>query len=256
MSEHDPSRVPPQELEPKIEFSPNEKLVKKLQVLGLHPDTVYVPCFGNDISPSSAFSDAKIVYVEYDESLAQALKAQGFDARQGDATTFLIEGGADVVILINPAIGAEGPARNVRPGGYFLCNDYHSTAKEMRTLGDQFTLKGMIRKDTRTGEEIFDPDVDPYWNNERVETDEEFAEVAPIEFAMAKRLVEARFGTDQPILERYKEILDEGIQPRFGGELVMTQKNMPLGKLPPRKKGHLDDLFVFQRIEKEGQNSV
>ena len=129
----------------------------------LHLDikTIYYPCCGNDVTPSSAFPDAKVTYLEIDPKIVDVLKNAQFDAVVGDATTFKLEELADAVVVMNPGgIPLEAFDKfldNIRSGGYVLCNNWPGPgAAEVFSKKSTVKPLGMIRYDTQSGKEVFD----------------------------------------------------------------------------------------------------
>jgi hypothetical protein len=133
----------------------------------LHSDikTIYYPCCGNDVTPSSAFPDAKVTYLEIDPKIVDVLKDAQFDAVVGDAATFRLEALADAVVVMNPGgIPLEAFDTfldNIRSGGYVLCNNWPGPgAAEVFSKKSTVKPLGMIRYDVEAGKEIFDPKQD------------------------------------------------------------------------------------------------
>ena len=211
-------------------------------------DVVYHPCCATDSSPSAAFPDSRVIFVDLDEQSIGGMKAIGLEAYTADATTF-DPGPVDVLILLNPAMDYEEPASHLIAGGYALVNNYHGTANDFYRDPD-FELLAIIDNRTPDGKPAVDRDhPDQYW--ELVETDEEFRS-SPAYEAIAF-LVEKRTGISNLDLHQYKqainEALDESPSPlKMDGYLIFPGGGMMPAFLPT-KKGASDDFFVFRRKE-------
>lgn len=264
-----------------VKAEPRLDLVAKYQLFDeeVHPkkDVVYHPCGGNDVSPSVAFPDSKVIYVELDKKSVKALKKEGFNAHYASALKYN-PGNIDILIMLNPQIPPTIPANYVLNGGYVLCNDYHETATIMKGNPD-FQLRGLIRSTPDRGL-IYDTDQpENYWKD--IDTEEEFIN-APFDwgamnYVMALPLVEAVTGKKENVLAEYKKILEMAKEQQRQENAELILKNPELAKLLkdpdeetiflykhngeqfpivtqlPRKKGTVDDFFVFQRIHKSGK---
>ena len=245
---------------PEVVVQPRPDLVAKYRAFEdtLHPavDTVYHPCGANDTSPSEAFPNSRVIYVEWDQSqgedsvsakTVEKLKADGQEAYFADANEF-DPGPVDVVILLNPAIKSEGPVSHVKEGGYALVNDYHGNASQLHEMED-FDLVGILHTRTPDHSPVLDT-VTPeaYW--EEVETNEEFQN-SPGYQGIAL-MTQSETGTATPTLAQYKAALAR-IKREYPDAMSMDGvliygpglKLFPI--VLPHKKGHMDDLFVFRR---------
>ena len=254
-----------------FEAEPYPDLVAKYSLFGekLSPkaDVVYHPCGANDVSPSAAFPHSRVIYVEISKKSVEALKRGGFEAHEVSALEF-DPGAVDILVLLNPQISPKTPSSHVVRGGYVLCNDYHGTATELNR-GGEFEFRAIIRK-SKNKELIFDTaNLEDCWKE--VETEEEFRS-APFSFGKlnyedAATMVEAVAGTSKNILAEYKKIIRMAKE-QVGRALANFPDNekpnkqsqeMPfldfekdgqqfvLETAMPKKKGSVDDLFVFQK---------
>lgn len=172
-------------------------------------NVVYHPCGANDISPSAAFPDSRVVYTDIDDGKMQALRAKGFEAHTSSALDF-DPGNVDVLIMLNPTIRPDVPSSHVVLGGYVLCNDYHDTASHLKK-NDGYELEAMIR----VGKEqklVWDTEkLNDYWRE--VETDEEFRNApfnwGSVNYSSAAKVVEAITGKKENILVEYKKIIEQ-----------------------------------------------
>lgn len=271
-----PEEPPKIESEPKpIEAEPSPDLVAKYSLFRkeLNPkcDVVYHPCGAKDVSSSVAFPDSRVIYVDIDEKAIEALKRGGFEAHAASALEFN-PGDVDILIMLNPEISPDVPGPHVVEGGYVLCNDYHATASSLRQ-NDQYELRAMIRK-SPSQELMFDTEnLDDYWRE--VDTEEEFRNApfdwGTVNYAMAAQVVEAVTGKRENILAEYKKIIEMAREQRRQ-EIAKTLaehpeladfirdpdqedvlvfnyggKQLVLSTKLPRKKGTVDDIFVFQK---------
>src|ERR1035437_2277782 len=104
---------------------------------------VYHPCGSDDVSPSVAFPNSRVIYVEQDEQAVVALQKGGFEAHHASALEY-DPSDVDILIMLNPQISPTIPASHVKESGYVVCNDYHATATALRTNPD-LQLRGLIR---------------------------------------------------------------------------------------------------------------
>jgi len=242
--------------------------------LPVHPALVYYPSSATDASPSQAFADSRVVYVDLDKKSVSALKKAGFEAYEADATKYQTDQPVDVLILLNPGGTDVAPANLVRVNGYVFCNDYHRTATAMRNNPD-FCLIGIVLKSQRAErDQVFDrEDPDRYW--QEIDNDEEFRRT-PFSWGMqnyngAIKILTEILGKEK-ILEivkqgqvaaTYREIFEQAkMNSQFGEEGLVNYKKDSLDfmLLPlPRQKGSTDDIFVFQRVKdtrEESENNI
>lgn len=186
--EHQPNRV-------EAESSPD--LVESYKVFKDHiqpkADVIYHPCGANDVSPSEAFPDSHVIYVDLDKNAMDALTRTGYDAHVADMREF-DPGEVDVLFLLNPAVSPEVPSSHVVEGGFVVCNDYHGTAEWMHSSGE-YEVKAIIKK--RRDGTVFDGnDPEGYW--QQVETEEEFQQASggmdAVNYTRAAQIVEAMTG--------------------------------------------------------------
>ncbi len=239
---------------------PHEKVVAQYQLFqaatNAKTDIVYHPCSGADMSPSIAFPKSRIVYVELDPLCVAALKKKGCTAIEASALTYN-PGPIDVLILVNPYVKPDFPSQWVIPGGYVLCNDHHQTATLLHTDTD-FQFQGIITPTNET-ESVFDRnDLNDCW--QRVAKDEEWqaarAGLGEISYIEAKDIVQTTGNLSKNIFSAYQNILQiarnqavlENTDPN-AEPLIFMYNNEPfiLPTKLPRCKGHIDDLFVFQK---------
>lgn len=237
-------------------LSCNKNLVESYKVFEreLNPDLklIYYPACSTDISPSKAFTESRIIYVDTDKRAVDALQEAEYEAIEADANNFYLESSvgtkADAVILLNPSgVEETSTLENLKAGGFVICNDYHDSASIIRE-NDNFELLGIIRKNTETGEFILDKDKpELYWQT--VETDEECKAASPYFFQQFKKIVENTPGAKGgSIVDKYRQIYQENYDETVG---MSKGKDGAIFFALPRKKGHMDDLFVFQHKKME-----
>lgn len=267
---------PKPEAEPKpIEAEPRPDLVAKYSLFRekLNPkaDVIYHPCGANDVSPSVAFPDSKVVYVDIDEKSVEALKKGGFEAHAASALEF-DPGDVDILIMLNPQISPDVPSSHVVENGFVLSNDYHGTASSLHR-DNQYQLCALIRM-SQCQELMFDTEnLEDYWKE--IDTEEEFRN-APFNwgatnYAMAVPVVETITGKRKNVLAEYKKIIDMAREQQRQKNAQMLaehpewaeftadpdkedvlmfnrgDRQFVLSTTLPRKKGAVDDIFVFQK---------
>src|SRR3989338_2943770 len=85
--------LPPQDKSPKeLRVAPAGDLVAKYklfqQATGANVNVVYHPCSATDISPSAAFPNSRVIYVEKDEDSVNALTKAGYEVHHASALEF------------------------------------------------------------------------------------------------------------------------------------------------------------------------
>jgi len=258
--------------ERKIETS--EGLVESFSVFrqSFHPKAgvIYYPCCSTDASISSVFPESRIIYLDVDKVAVDTLKKTGYEAYAESALDFVPDKPVDILLMLNPSIRPDKPLESVAVGGYVICNDYHSTATELRN-NPGLKLRGLVRN--VGGNKILDADSpEDYWKE--IDSEEEFRN-APFSFgsvhyksaaAMVKRLA----GKEENVLEEYKKIIAAGREESrkererfirenpeaadlisFDEDTILVNREgsqLLIDARLPRKKGTVDDLFVFQKI--------
>jgi hypothetical protein len=113
----------------------------------ISPDVVYHPGSGHDVSPSAAFPESRVVYVDVDEAAMDDLSRAGYEAVGADATGYELAAGADVVVFRNAGLVEEAVVdANLRSGGWVLANDHLESARHLARL-DALELVGVVPDD-------------------------------------------------------------------------------------------------------------
>ncbi len=117
----------------------------------LSPDVVYHPGSGHDVSPSAAFPESQVVYVDVDEAAMDDLARAGYEAVGADATGHDLAMDADLIVFRNAGLVEEAVVdANLRPGGWVLANDHLESARHLVRM-DTLELVGVVPDDW-TGE--------------------------------------------------------------------------------------------------------
>jgi len=200
---------------------------------------VLYPSSATDASASEVFPN--VTYVDIDAAAIAALQGAGHAAHCMRIQDFTPEREVDVLILLNPAGAGTHAARHVAVWGHVLCNDYHRTATTIREHGD-FGLLGILVKEDAE----FDRDhPELYWKD--VETDAEFERASAYVYEVARRVVADVQGiVTGDVVGAYAQIYRDA--PESAGIRMHGDEYLPA---LPRKKGHMDDLFVFRRVRKQ-----
>lgn len=257
---------------PPVELVSPENLEKRwllaAQAVGLDPNVVYHPCSGNYKTPSVVFPNARVIYVEKDARAVAAFRKEGYEAHETSATEFTPDVPVDLLILLNPAILSEHPASTVRSGGYVFCNDYHGTASELNR-NEAFEFVGVVIP-TEDGYKFDKANLEDYW--QEVGTDEEFRNARLDPFgAVSYEGAQGHVAKFEPgatdVLQAYGRVLDRAriefsermraLSEEFGGtygvntdparEEILMMRGRVLKTLLPKKKGSVDDIFVFRK---------
>lgn len=242
-----------------VEAHPRPDLVARYSLFreNFHPkaDVVFHPCGADDVSPSSVFPGSRIIYCDIDEKSMEALKKSGFEAHTASALEFN-PGNVDILIMINPAIPPDVPSSHVIQDGYVLCNNYHGTTSPLRQ-NKEFQLRAVIRTPSE-GEHILDMEnLEDYWKE--IDTEEEFRSApfdwGAIDYDTAASVVEAVTGKKENVLAEYKKIIalakeQQGSSDQDVLYFEHNGRHHIIETTLPRKKGTVDDIFVFQRVSK------
>ncbi len=240
--------------EEKKEFKPevSDSLVESYNLFQerLSPKcgVVYYPSCHLDSSPSVAFEKSRVIYVDIDEDPIDILKDNGYEAHVADAKKFRPDQPVDVLILLNPGGTGVAPVEFLADQGHVLCNDYHNTATNLVERED-LELVGIIREDDDK-KKIFDNEnLEQYW--EEVSNDDELRATSLYKFVI--QALEDEFEKD-----KVEEIIEKGeVVIEYNKLLESARSISDKGGFPPvlfslpSKKGHMDDLFVFQKKIKE-----
>lgn len=261
------------------EAQPNPELVVQLSLFKekLNPkaEIIYYPCCASDISPSKAFPESKVIYADIDDKSIEALRKKGCEANNASALEF-DPGEVDILIIMNPVISPEVPASYVKEGGFVLSNDYHRSASYLNQQ-EEYELKARIGKKSEKEFEFDTEDLEDYWKE--VENDEEFKNALfnfdSINYKGAALIVEKITGKTQDVLSEYKKIVEMAREQECKKYTEIINENPEMEKyFPnpdqkssfmlnyegnqfviiadlPRKKGTVDDLFVFQKRKLE-----
>lgn len=112
--------------------------------LGLSPDVVYHPGSGHDVSPSRAFPESRVVYVDVDVAAMTELRRAGYEAVGTDAAVYELANGADLIVFRNAGLFEEAIVEaNLRPGGWVLANDHLESARHLSRL-ESLELVGVV----------------------------------------------------------------------------------------------------------------
>lgn len=264
--------------EPRSDLVAKYKLFDK--VVNPAKGIVYHPCGADDCSPSVAFPDSRVVYVELDGQSVTALQKDGFEAHHASALDY-DPGDVDILIMLNPQISPSIPASHIKAGGYAVVNDYHETATELRN-NPNFRLRGLIRV-APDQSLIYDTErPEDYW--QEIETDEELKnspfDWGSVHYSNAAMIVEALTGKRENVLSEYKNIIAKAKEQKRKKNAELIAENPKMAEILvdpdqedtlilnhegrqfvldtrlPRKKGTVDDLFIFEKIAKPSlQNS-
>lgn len=161
----------------------------------------------------------------------------------------------DLLILLNPEIEPDIPTGFVRKDGFVLCNNYHRTADRVKDL-EGFEVVGVIQR-TDDGPLLDTEDLNMYW--EEIDDINEFKQARAgftfDDYDTVSRLVIERFGNEDDLFNRYRQIINERLQEMkaHGDDSQMLSfgtRERPvfvLGKIP-MKKGGGDDMFIFKKV--------
>lgn len=191
------------------------------------PDVVYHPGSGHDVSPSVAFPESRVVYVDVDEAAMTDLNRTGYEAVGADAAAYELDERADVIVFRNAGMLEEAiVGANLQAGGWVLANDHLESATHLRSM-DSLELVGVV------------PDT---WNGDvpTVDRRELNAYLSPIE-------TEAEYRRWRP--DEYRQI--ENRSSRSIADMTRPYEANRTAENPgsglPYKKGSPLDLYVFAK---------
>lgn len=118
-------------------------------------NTIYYPGSNIDISPSktASFKNNRIIYVDHDKEVIEALREEGYEAYTEDAKNF-DPGPVNLLLLLN--FYAEEPLKHVVENGYVICNDYWTGTLDKMLRKSAFKFVGVFTDENqalRTDEE-------------------------------------------------------------------------------------------------------
>ena len=174
--------------------------------------------------------------------------------------------------MLNPQISPGVPSSYVRENGFVLTNDYHRTATILHQ-NEQYQLCAVITV-AKSGELVFDTEnLEDCWKE--IDTEEEFRN-APFSwgtahYSNAAEVVEAVTGKKENVLVEYKKIIARAKEEQRQKNTQILQerpkiadfihdpndeyfvifnhkgREFVLSTRLPKKKGTVDDIFVFQK---------
>ncbi len=122
----------------------------------LSPELVYHPGSGHDVSPSEAFPESRVVYVDVDAAAMDDLNRAGHEAVAADAAGYELETPADLLLFRNAGMIEEPIVEaNLRLGGWVLANDHLESARHLARM-DQLELVGVVPDDWSGGSPTVD----------------------------------------------------------------------------------------------------
>lgn len=266
-------------------YERNESLVSQLQVFieefDPHADIVYVVNPSGDISGKVAFGESRVIIAENDPDYKFAYPLTEVEFHEDDPRTF-DPGEVDIAVMCNSILSPDTPAKQVRAGGYFLCNNYFKTADTVYAEKG-YVLKGVLC-DRGVGLTCETEELHSYMDE--VETEEQLREAGYLfgntitfddlkELVTKYRIQNGEIESDEDMVTTYKRMMDRAftedvksvkLHPSedtqlLGIEALMAQDGIlqftfadgetvhlfPL----PKQKGDPDDVFVFQKKQKE-----
>lgn len=282
-------RRPPQqekreELKPLDAYEHDDTLVKQMQLFrektASKADSVYVVNPSGDISAKFAFEESRVIICEDDKDYTGRYPLTDVELHEDDPQRFN-PGEVDIAIMNNSVLAPEEPARHVREGGYFLCNNYFQTADMMRKNGE-YDLVCVVR-DRDFGDIVYETDgLDTYLAD--VDTDDQLKkasyEPGKIHITMLPEIVEkfrkenGEEGSEEDLVATYKRMQEiaferdaqtvkvhpsedtqlggiAGVMSEMGLLTYTFKDGEAITLLPlPKQKGTGSDMFVFQKKEK------
>src|SRR5438105_2552409 len=175
--------------------------------IGLGKEAViYQPFISRDISPTAAFPESRVIYVDKYTSDVEAYRRKGVEVHQ-HATPDFDPGPVNVVIL-DPTLPYDWFDKQLVPGGYLLCSDKYNTATILREDEATFKPQGRpyyelqaVMRPTTEGQSglVYDTEnLEDYWKT--IETDEEWQKARldeeRVSYEEAKQLVKELTGKE------------------------------------------------------------
>jgi len=251
-----------------VEPEVNEARVKRYNAAAeefeINPDLVYHPAQHNDVSPSAAFPESEVIYVDVDEDAVEALQEEGYDARVGDAEKYELDEKADLAIFMNQMFDVENTVEhNLAEEGWVIANNYHGAASTLQQK-ENYVLNGAVSQTyaNHPTAETREPEVETdnlelYW--ERITNEEEYKEWRPEKYRRKMEKVKKESREEKNLFEGLKDIKREKMQQKIN-ELQTIGKDTHEERIKslqaelgnpkihkPTKKGNADTLYVFQR---------
>lgn len=129
----------------------------------ISPEVVYHPGSGHDVSPSAAFPEVRVVYVDVDATAMADLREAGYEGAAADAAGYEVKAGADLIVFRNAGLMEEPVVvSNLRAGGWVLANDHLESARHLTAL-DELELVGVVPDECAGGNpSVVTTDLDAY----------------------------------------------------------------------------------------------
>ncbi|MBI3333888.1 hypothetical protein HYZ97_00160, partial [Candidatus Pacearchaeota archaeon] len=97
--------------------------------------TIWYPCCGYDISPSEYFQDARIIYVDQQETPIKLMQLKGLEAYTADAEHFQFSADIsqiDILLLFSPQLPVAKLTGRIHKPFHVLANNWHQTTDQLR----------------------------------------------------------------------------------------------------------------------------
>ncbi|MFH1670032.1 MAG: hypothetical protein ABIA92_00405 [Patescibacteria group bacterium] len=248
-----------------VEPNASENLAKRYDAISAHmgqkPGRIFYPCCEGDVTPSKAFPDSMVTYVDMTREIIEKLIAKNYDAHWGkvpsgreeiqsesdssDAPNFIPDEEYDLLILLNPQIGVSGVVEWVRNGGYVLCNNYHNTAEEMNERGEFTSIAVMPDSDSI---EVDTSELRDYFK--LVASDEEYQRRDPESYRAIQRFIYGKLRSALPRIFDVANAIPRFLEKAQGQHEMFDSVfigNKTLPKPLRVKESSVDGLFLFQK---------
>lgn len=234
--------------------------------LGFSPNTVYYPGCGEDVTPTIAFPDSRVVYVDTHSSSMEMLRRLGLEAYSGDAEEQCWYDGKDIVdshsidlsvdlmiLKATPLLKPKIPASFVKEEGYVFSDNWYKCTENLNRI-QGYKLKAAIYLNYQSDFPEFIVDEDNPSDCLVNHTVEEEFERAPHYFKAKDTIIET-YGKIPPegVLNMYTRLMDDARkQMAKSGEKIMEEGFSPFPSLIYRYNGRFVYLSpdVLKRKEK------
>lgn len=108
------------------------------------PKSIIYPCCYVDTSPTIAFPNSRIVYVDNNPKLVEPFKRKCLDFVCADAREYHPRSKHDLLLILNPTLRTEGLTHLVVNNGLIIANNYHHNVTQMFEQSEKYTFEGLI----------------------------------------------------------------------------------------------------------------
>jgi hypothetical protein len=217
------------------------------RALNLDLKLIANPGCGLDISPSVAFPQSRILYIDPDKEAHQVRVNAGYESYEEKAEYFTPPEPLDLLILINQGCSPKCLLPSLKLGAHVFCNDYHGAATYL-WKDPGYELRGVATGSKYITEALhlyFEPvDSDASWKSAQ-------KGFSCLSYRHAADMIRQAVEVTGEILPEYLRLMEEAKADSSDNSGMYTLKigyhTLVFTPLP-NKQGSCDDLYIFQKM--------